>query len=172
MADYSFTASQSIGTLSDVTFLDTSTNPAVGLTVRRISIRLANGNWLDTNGESTTIVYITWPIANSTLTVSLLTQNTACDITTQWMTNSTITGEITNPTAFVEYDYVFAYDLIGDQTADPSTIQDTNYYSNFSQFIVNLFCSEQAVAAGSDIYSSQEFMNMNLFMEQNQNDYF
>lgn len=172
MSTYSFTASQSIGTLSYVTFTDTSTSPAGGLTSRRISIRLANGNWLDTNGESSTIVYITWPIADSTLTVSILTQNTACDITVEWMTGSTATGTATNPTAFVEYDYVFSYDLIGDQTAAPGTIQDTNYYSNFSQFIVNLFCSEQAVETGSDIYSSQEFMNMNLFMQQNENDFF
>lgn len=172
MATYSFTASQSIGILSQVTFTDTSTGLPGGLTSRRISIQLANGNWLDTNGESSTIVYITWPIADSTLTVSLLSENTACDITVDWMTGSTVTGTATNPTAFVEYDYVFAYDLIGNQTASPGIVQDANYYSNFSQFIVNLFNEENAVRTGSDIYSSQEFMNMNLFMQQNSNDYF
>lgn len=165
---YSFTVTESLGIPEQITLVDTSTSPDPGITVRRISIRLANGNWLTTSGESSTIAYESWPIADSSITLSILSRSTSCTITVDWMTNSTITGTAEEYVSFVEFDYQFAYNLIGDQTSDPSVIQDNNYYSNFSAFIVNLFCAETAIVY-EDIYSSQSSLNRNQQMINNEN---
>ena len=172
MATYQFSASESIGVPAQITVTDTTTSPDGGLTERRIFMRLANGNWLTENGESETVAYVTWSISDISKTLSVLTQSTAMGMTVQWMTGSTITGEITDSIAFVEYDYLFAYDLIGSETSSPGIVQDNNYYSNFIAFIVNLFNGENAVLTGSDIWSSQQQLNKNYVMEQNENDFF
>ena len=172
MATYSFTASESIGLPEQVTLLDTSVSPDPGLTSRRVYFRLANGNWLNTSGESTTVVYETWPIADASIILSLLSQSTTLNITVEWLTGSTITASESEVTCFDEFDYLFAYELIGDVTSSPGILQDTTYYSNFSQFIVNLFCAETAVTTGSDLYSSQQALNRNQVMIDNESFYF
>jgi len=169
---YTFSASESIGFPEQITLTDTSTSPDPGLTSRRVSFRLANGNWLSTSGESSTIVYETWPIANNSLTLSLLSQSTTTEITVEWLTNSTITGIDSALYCFDLFDYLFAYNLIGAQTSSPGIIQDANYYSSFSQFIVNLFCAETAVTTGDDLYSSQSCLNRNQTLITNENYFF
>lgn len=169
----SFTSSESLSSPENVTFVDTSTDPPVGLTSRRIYIRLVNGNWLTTAGESTTEVYETWPIADTSITLDLLTQSTSADVTVKWMTGSTVTDEVVDePMEWDLYDYLFGLELIQGQTATPAIIQDQNYYSNFFQFITNIWCSESAIIYGEDIYSSQGFLNRNQNMIANSDFYF
>lgn len=172
MAVYSFTASESLGLPEQITLTDTSTSPDPGLTSRRVSFRMANGNWLNTAGESSTIVYETWPIGDVSLTLNLLSESTTLSITVEWLTGSTITGITTELFCFDLFDYLFAYELIGAQTSSPGIIQDNTYYSNFSAFIVNLFCAEIAVTTGDDLYSSQEALNRNQLMISNEQMYF
>lgn len=172
MGTYSFTATESLGVPQQITLIDNSPSPDPGLTSRRASFRLANGNWLNTSGESTTIVYETWPIGDTSLTLTLLNRSTAIDITVEWLTGSTASGIVTEATGFVEFDYLFAYDLLGDQTSSPGITQDSSYYGYFIQYIVNLFNAENAIRTGSDIYSSQSALNKNFQMEQNQTLYF
>lgn len=168
----SFTSSESLSSPENVTFNDTSTDPPVGLTSRRIYVRLANGNWLTTAGESATEAYETWPIANADITLNLLTQSTSADVTVKWMTGSTVTDEVTEAMEWDLYEYLFGLELIQGQTATPKIIQDQNYYSNFFQFITNIWCSESAITYGSDIYSSQGFLDVNLNMQNNSDLYF
>lgn len=171
MATYAFSVSEALGIPEQITFTDDSVSPSPGLTSRKIFVRLANGNWLTTSGESSTAASETWPIGQTTITLALLTKSTATEITVDWMTNSTVTGTESQTVGFVLFDYLFAYNLIGAQTSSPSIIQDSNYYSNFSQFIVNLFCAETATTY-EDIYSAQQAMNKNFFMQQNEQTFF
>ena len=133
-----FSTSESLSTLSQVTFLDTSTGSDGGLTIRKIFIRLANGNWLTTAGESSTIASEDWPIADASITLSLLTQSTTASVTVNWYTGSTITYTKTLLQEWDLYDYLFAFGLIQSQTATPSIINDSNYYSNFFEFNCDL----------------------------------
>ena len=172
MATYQFTVTESIGIPEQITLTDTSISPDPGLTSRRVTIRLANGNWMDENGNQFSIItYITWSISDASLTIEPLSQSTACTITVNWMTGAVATGTAEEDVAFVEFDYQFAYGLIGDQTSNPGIIQDANYYASFSNFIVNLFCAETAILY-DDIYSSQSSMNRNQLMITNENDFF
>lgn len=167
-----FTAVEGLYLLDRVTFTDTSVGSDAGLTSRRITIRLANGNWLTTAGQSTTEVYETWAIGDVATTLSLLRQSTTANVTIDWMTGSTVTYTKTTLTEWDLYDYVFAYGQLSNQTASPKIIQDQNYYSNFFAFITNIWNSENAVLVGDDLYSSQEALDVNQEMITNENDYF
>lgn len=168
-----FTATESLSTLANVTFTDTSVGSDAGLTSRRIYCRLANGNYLTTGGvESTTEAYTTWAIADAATTISLLTQSTVANVRVDWMTGSLVSYTKTTLTIWDLYDYVFAFGLIQSQTATPTIITDVSYYSKFFEFITNLWSAESAVTYGSDLYSSASALNKNQFLITNANDYF
>ena len=167
-----FTTAESLATLANVTFTDTSTGSDGGLTSRRIYIRLANGNWLTTAGESTTEAYETWAIGDASITLALLSESTTGNVTVKWMTGSVATYTKTILQIWDLYDYLFAFELIQSQTATPGIIQDTNYYSNFFQFITNIWNAESAVVYGDDLYSSQGALNVNQNMINNQTLFF
>lgn len=164
-----FSSSESLSTLANVTFLDTSTGTDLGLTSRKIFVRLANGNWLTTAGESTTSASETWAIADAGITLALLTQSTVANVTVQWLTGSTVTYTKTILTIWDLYDYVFAFGLIQSQTATPGIIQDVSYYSKFFEFITNLWSAESAVTYGNDLYSSAGALNKNQYLITNAN---
>lgn len=165
-----FSSSESLSTLEDVTFLDTSTGADLGLTSRRIYCRLANGNYLTTGGvESATEAYTTWAIADLSTTISLLTQSTVASVRVDWMTNTTVTYTKTILTIWDLFDYVFAFGLIQSQTATPTIISDSNYYNNFFQFITNLWSAESAVTYGNDLYSSASALSKNQYLITNAN---
>jgi len=167
-----FTASESLSTLSNVTFLDTSTGSDLTLTTRRIFCRLANGNWLTTAGESTTSAYEEWDYSDLSITLGLLTSSTTASVTVQWYAGATLTYTKTILCEWNLYDYLFAFELIQSQTATPSIVSDINYYSNFFIFITNLWNSECAVTYGDDLYSSQAALDKNQFLITNSNTYF
>jgi len=167
-----FSATESLSTLANVTFLDTSTGSDVGLTSRKIFVRLANGSWLTTAGESTTSASETWAIGDVSITLALLTQSTVANVTIQWLTGSSVTYTKTTLTIWDLYDYVFAFGLIQSQTATPTIISDVSYYSKFFEFITNLWSAESAVTYGSDLYSSASALSKNQYLIDNANNYF
>lgn len=167
-----FSSSESLSTLANVTFLDTSTGSDAGLTGRKIFCRLANGNWLTTAGESTTSASEDWAIGDTSITLALLTQSTTSSVTVQWLTGAVVTYTKTILTIWDLYDYVFAFELIQSQTATPGIIQDGNYYQNFFKFITNLWSAEAAVTYGDDLYSSQSALNVNQNLINNESMYF
>lgn len=167
-----FTSSESLYSNNLVTFEDTSTGDPTGLTSRRISIELADSTWLDTSGVSTTRTYITWPIADATITLDLLDYSTAASATVQWMTGSTVTNELTLPVEWILYDVLFLFGLLSTQTSNPTIIADKDYYNNFLNMIVNLYASEIAIEDMDDIFSAQEALDRNKYMIDHQNLFF
>lgn len=168
-----FSTAESLSTLSNVTFTDTSTGSDAGLTARTIEVKLANGKWLSTAGESTTQVLIAWAIGSTSTTLSLLTGSITASVTVRWMTGSTVTYSVSNQLETWDlYDYDFGLELIQAQTATPGIIQDSNYNSNFFLFITNIWNAEKANTYGSDIYSSQSALSKNKNMMDNSDYYF
>lgn len=167
-----FSSSESLSTLANITFLDTSSGADLTITTRRIYVRLANGNWLTTAGESTTSAYESWDYADASITLALLTESTTANVTVEWYAGATLTYTKTILTIWDLYDYVFAFELIQSQTATPNIIQDNNYYQNFFKFITNLWSAEAAVTYGDDLYSSQSALNVNQNLINNESMYF
>lgn len=169
----SFTVSESLANPSQITLVDNSSGSDNTLTVRRIYLRLANGNWLTTAGESTTRVYEIWPYADVSITLDILAGiSRAPDITVEWYADSTLTYSLTSASYFNLYDILFGLQVLQGNTSAPDQVQDTAYYNNLIQFIVNLMNEEWAITYGSDIYSSQGAMNRNLLMINNEGYYF
>lgn len=167
-----FTSTQSISNPALITFVDSSIGVDATLTTRRIYVRLANGNWLNTAGESATIVYETWPYVDVSIVLDLLTKSTTSSVTVEWYSGAVLSYSTTILMEWDLYDYIFAYELLQSQTATPGIIQDSNYYSNFFKFLTNLWNSENAVTVGDDLYSSQSSLNKNQSLIDNTDFYF
>lgn len=168
-----FTTSESLGTLSDVTFTDASQGSDNTLTIRKIYVRLANGNYLLQGGNQvSTRTAIDWSINDISTTIDLIRVSTTASVQVDWMNGSTIVYTKTLLQTWDLYDYIFALQLIAGQTAQPDIIQDQNYYSNFFMFITNIFNAETANTYGSDIYSSQQALSKNAFLMSNQSKFF
>lgn len=167
-----FTSTESLASPNLVTFTDTSVGTDLTLTTRRIYIKLANGNWLTTAGESTTSAYETWNYSDASIQLNLLSQSTTGRVTVEWYAGATLTYTKIILMEWDLYDYLFGFELIQSQTATPGIIQDQNYYSNFFKFITNIWCSESAVTYGDDLYSSQSALNKNQELITNDDLYF
>ncbi len=167
-----FTTSESLASPQNVSFVDSSTGTDGTITTRKIFCRLANGNYLTTAGESTTPAYESWSYADSTITLALLSRSTIANVTVEWYAGATLTYTKTILCGWVLYDYLFAFELLQSQTSTPSIIQNTTYYGNFLQFIVNLTNAENAVSLMDDLYSAQMALDRNYPMIQNESFYF
>lgn len=169
----SFTATQSMAAPETITFTDTSEGTDGTLTNRKIVIRLPNGNWLDSDGnESSTIVYIDWDYADTSIVLDILSRSTAAYVQVLWYAGATQVYNSDEEFCWNFFDYEFALQILQGQTSNPGIVQDTTYYNNFLQFIVNIFNSENAIRWGGDTYSSQGAMNRNYLMIQNENFFF
>lgn len=169
----SISATQSIAYPNLITLTDSSTGSDGTITIRRVYIRTSTGTYLtDGQVESSSPSYTEWPYADATIQLDVLTEASSVEITVQWLAGSTVVYTYTDTFCFDLQDYVFALGILSNQTGSPGVLQDTNYYNNFMQFIVNLFCAETAITKADDIYSSQGSLNRNQLMMNNENFYF
>jgi len=167
-----FSSAESLATPANVTFTDTSTGTDGGLTSRRLYIVLSTGKYLTTSGESTAAAYETWAIGDATITLALLNRSTAASVTVQWLTGTSVTYTKTIAMGWDLYDYLFAFELLQSQTATPTIVSDTNYYSNFFMYLTNIFNAENAITVASDTFSSQSSLNKNYNLSTNSTKYF
>ncbi len=168
-----FSSSESIASPNLITFTDTSQGVDNTITVRRVIVRLANGNYLTAGAtQSSTLAYTTWNYSDPTITINLISSSTTASVTVEWYAGSTLTYTKTILMEWDIYDYLFAFELLQSQTATPTIISDTNYYANFFMFLTNLWNSENAVTVGNDLYSSQAALNKNQNLINNSSLYF
>jgi hypothetical protein len=169
----SFSATESLANPEEITLNDDSTGSDVTITTRKVQIQLANGNWLDENGdEQTTQTFITWPYSDLSIVLSVLGGSTAANITVGWYAGLSLVYVSNNTFCFNIFDYLAALQILQGNTSSPDQLQDTPYYNNLMQFIVNLFNEENAIEFDGDIYSSQGAMNRNQLMITNEAFYF
>jgi len=167
-----FTTSQMLATPNIVTFNDTSSGNDGNITERRIYIRLANGNWLTSLGESSISSYDIWPILSNSISLDLLKRSMAADVTIKWMNGGTELYNFKKSQYWNVFDYLFGLELIQAQTATPKIIQDSSYYNKFFQFISNIWASESCIIYGDDVYSSQQQLDNNNYIINNRQFFF
>ncbi len=165
-----FSSSESLPSPNLVTFLDTSVGTDLTITTRHIYIQLADGTYLVQAGTTTN--YEIWDYVNLSITLNILTQSQAANVTVIWLNGSTPVYTKTILMEWNLYDYLFLFGLLSTQTSNPSIIADTNYYDNFLKMIVNLFNAEKAIELMDDIYSGQGALDRNQFLIQNQSLFF
>ena len=167
------TATQSIAYPNLITLTNASVGTDLTLTSLRVFIRNSQNKWLYPPQQiSNTEVYTVWNYADATFPMDVLTEATSPEITVQFMEGNTVKYTFTDTFIFDLQDYVFGLGVLADQTGSPGVVQDLPYYNSFMKFIVNLFAAETAITSADDIYSSQNALNRNQLMINNESFYF
>ena len=175
-----FTASQSSGTPSIIQLNDTSTGTNTSsIAKRRVYLLQANGTFLVPAG--TTNDYCDWAITDpatvpfppTSVSLNVLSQDSALSITVQWLTSSNVV--VTSKTisfAFTAYNETFYYGLTESQVANANLTASTNWYQNKLILRVELDSAVQAVTFASDIFSAQAALNRATFISTNSSYFF
>jgi hypothetical protein len=167
----SFTASQNSGTPNIIFLTDTSTGTDVTIAKRRIYLLQSNGTYLVPTG--TTTDYINWALADVTISLNVLIQDTALSITVQWLTSGdVVVANKTTSFAFTAYNETFYYGLTESQVANANLTASTNWYQTKMILRVELDSAYQAISFASDIFSAQAALNRATFISTNQSYFF
>ena len=166
-----FTTSQQAGLPSNVIITDASTGTDAAIVSRRVFLVNYAGEYLVADGTTTN--YTVWPIAQSSISIDCLDQDTAVQITVNYVDAGGVTLYTkTSLAGFTLYNETFYYSLTQGQAAisQPSYIlQDTTYFSNKSKLRVLIDSGNQAVTLGYDITTAQICYDLATDMVSNQN---
>jgi hypothetical protein len=166
-----FTASQLLGTASNVYFVDASTGTDGTITNRRITLMLPDGKTLVVSGNVNS--YSVWPYASPNITLALLSRSSAVSIRVDWLNASdTVVYTLTKAFQFANDDLKFRYSLIQAMAAQPSIINDANFYNSFCVFSANIDGAKAAIELASDTAAAQSLNDSNFNMILNQTKYF
>jgi hypothetical protein len=162
-----FTASQYSGTPSVITLTDTSTGSDVTIASRRVYLLQANGTFLVPAGNTTD--YIEWDLVDTSVSIDVLSQDSALSITVQWVSGlGTVVTSKTTSFAFTAYNETFYYGLTESQVANSNLTASTNWYQTKLVLRVEIDSADQAITFASDIYSAQAALNRATYISTNQ----
>jgi hypothetical protein len=166
-----FTASQNSGTPNIITLTDTSTGSDGTITKRRVYLLQSDGTYLVPAGTSTS--FIEWSLADVSISLNVLTQDSALSITVQWLTSAnTVVANKTTSFAFTAYNETFYYGLTESQVANANLTASTNWYQTKMILRVELDSAYQAISFASDIFSAQSALNRATFISTNSSFFF
>jgi hypothetical protein len=146
----------------------------VAIVSRRVFLVNYAGEYLVADGTTTN--YTVWPLAQSSISIDCLSQDTAVQITVNWVDAGGVTLYTkTSLAGFTLYNETFYYSLTQGQAAisQPSYIlQDTTYFSNKSKLRCLIDSGNQSITLGYDITSAQICYDLATAMVSNQNLFF
>lgn len=167
----SFSVSQTGLNPALVIITDDSSGSDILVTSRLITITDSEGNYVVPSG--TTGTSIVWPLATNPISIDLLTEDKALSIRVDWLDiGGTSIYDLTQEFCLAQYNKNGFYYLVQNQALSPSIIQDSNYYSNLSQFWINIIGAIQMVEDADDIAASQNCLNRATYFLNNQSIYF
>lgn len=156
---------------STIVITDTSSGADAAITQRRVFVQDAYGNYLVP--VNTTTNYTPWSIIDISISLDILTQNTATSITVQWLdVNNSVLYTSTNQYAFAEYGKQFLYYLVQLQGLTPTIPADTNYNTNVAILWTAILGGLNAISINSDVAASQNSLNRATYMQLNQSLFF
>lgn len=155
-----FTAAQSPLTPAVVVLADTSTGSDVLIISRRIYITDFEGNPVVPNGTSTD--YIDWPLAQSSINLTILQRDMALTITVKWLdVSNNPLYTLTQVFCFSIYTKQFLYMLVEGQSGliNPVITSDTNYDFNLGILWTAINGAMNAIELAADVQASQSCLN-------------
>jgi hypothetical protein len=166
-----FTASQNSGTPNIITLTDTSTGSDGSISKLRVYLLQSDGTYLVPTGTTTS--FIEWNLADISISLNVLTQDTALSITVQWLTSvNVVVANKTTSFAFTAYNETFYYGLTESQVANANLTASTNWYQTKMILRVELDSAYQAISFASDIFSAQSALNRATFISTNSSFFF
>lgn len=170
-----FSASQTIGEPGKINLSDISTGSDAAIVSRRVYIEDANGDYLVETG--TTTDYEVWDYADSSITLDVLTQDTAANITVQWLSVSGI--------VLYTKTILYEFSLNGDQFLLNLTLAqissninsaglsyNNTFYLNKMKVYVALNDAANAVEIGNNIAAAQAALNRSTDLISNNNNFY
>lgn len=151
-----FSCSQSAGLPNKINFLDESTGVDAAVVKRRIYISTSTGRFLVETGNSND--YSDWDDFPATTTISLnvLTQMQACNITVQWLNiSNAVLYDYSRQYGFTLYGRTFGYGLSQIMAANPLLINDNQFWDNKEKLSELISSGDEAIAEASDIFNAQ-----------------
>jgi len=149
-----FSTSQTLGLPREINFTDTSTGSDVNVISRRIYLQAYDGTFLVESG--TTTDYEAWAIADTTITLDVLSKDYALTVTVEWMG---VSGQVLYSKQYVLgftlYNETFDYQLTQALAGNPLLINDNNFFQNKSALRTDIDSGNQAVEFASDTYNAQ-----------------
>lgn len=162
--------SQSTDAPQYVTVEDESTGTYDTITQRRLFIQDAFGEYLTGDGS---VDYDEWALADDSITVDVLTGDTAANVKVEWLNSSNVVvSQINANYPFPKFGKKFFVYLIQQQGLTPGVYQDTNYSGNIALFWSNLVGGVNQVEDGNDIAGAQNCFNRTNEMRLNESYYF
>jgi hypothetical protein len=166
----SFTVSQSAIVPENIVVTDSSTGDYDTITKRRVYVQNAYGEYLTGDGS---VDYDEWALVDTSITLDVLTQDTAANIKVEWLTAGNVVVDTENDNyPLSQFGKQFFFYLIQLQGLTPGVYQDTNYSGNLAIFWSNIVGGDNAVTYGNDIAGAQNCYNREIQMQQNESLYF
>lgn len=150
----SFTAVQPYGNPSNITFTDTSTGSDVNVISRKIYVKKADGSYIVEEGNPNN--YITWAIADAAITLELLTEDVATEITIQWVKISSVGYSQVQKISFTQFNEIFDYGLTQMLAANPLLINDNDFFPHKANLRISIDSGNQAMILAGDLYAAQQ----------------
>lgn len=167
----SFSVSQNSNSINILTLTDTSTGSDSAIVSRAIFITTGDGTPIVPAGNTTP--FIVWLLANASINLNVISQDFSLLITVNWLDiNGNVLYTTGNVYLFTAYTEQFIYGLTQEQAANPSIVQDTNYYNNKQQLRVLVDSAVNAVAIASDQMAAQSCLNQAAYMISQKNLFF
>lgn len=167
----SFDLGQNPASPNIVVAIDDSTGSDGAITQRRIFIQDAQGTYLVPAGTMTN--YTQWAIGQGTISLNILTQNTAVTATVQWLdVSNNVLYTSTEQFPLALFGQQFLYYLVQLQGLTPSIPADTNYDANTAILWAAILGGINAVTINNDIAAAQNSFNRATYMQQNQSLFF
>lgn len=152
--DPNFTAQPILGVPSDLLFTDTSTGSDTDILSRVIYLAKIDGSYLVP--EDTLTDYIEWDLDDPTLTVDVLNKDYALVVTVTWLgLDSEVLYSKVYLLGFTAYNETFDYYLTQMLAANPSLINDNNFWDNKSTLRTYIDSGNQALVLASDQGNAQ-----------------
>lgn len=149
-----FTASQTITDPSVLTLTDISTDVPT-LTNRLVTLVIYSGAYLTEDGETTTLTYLDWPIADNSISYDVLTKDYSISITVTYVNGSTIVDTKTILFEFNAYARIYRYKLLKAAASNPLFLDTANFFQVFSNITDYIIGGSEAVELGTDITLAQ-----------------
>lgn len=155
-------------TASQIIFTDISTGSDVAIKDRQIFLQKSDGTYLVPTGTTTS--YIDFPLGTNTLTKTVLDTDYALSVTMNWLNVSgVVLYTKTYLFNFPQYAWNFALQLLQTQAANPSIVNNANFWNNNVRLYVDIFNSDTAVTTGNDQYSANFCLSDASYLRNNQN---
>jgi hypothetical protein len=161
--------SQSLSNLSEVTIEDTSTGSDVAITARRLYLITFNGAYLVESGTLTD--YTAWALADTEITVDVLTKDYALNVRVDWINVSgTALYTKTVLSCFPAYAKEFLVDRVAALAgSNPAAINNANFRNALFALQNEVSNAENAVSLASDITSAQAALTRAKYLLDNKN---